>query len=177
MRAHQQSRLISLPCSSIGLWGGASWPTSFVIQGAEVHIHDDYFSPDEQDSVWIEDVGKKGWAILTKDRRIRYRETERMAVRSARAALFVLTGGDLQGQEMASVFYQGSSGNQAIPRSPPASLHRQGVPRWPDRHVCGSGVADDRQLRRLPYQLRIRSSPSAISSTACPGVESPVRIF
>ena len=75
-----------------------------------MHIHDDYFSPDEQDSVWIADVGKRGWAVLTKDRKIRYQETERMAVRSAGTALFVLISGDLQGKEMAAVFVRALPG-------------------------------------------------------------------
>ena len=57
--------------------------------GATVHIHDDHFAPDEQDAVWISDVGKRGWVVLTKDSRIRYRETERVAVAQAGVPLFV----------------------------------------------------------------------------------------
>jgi hypothetical protein len=47
---------------------------------------------------------KKGWIVLTKDRRIRYRTLERLAVIKAKVAVFTPTAGDLQGAEMARIF-------------------------------------------------------------------------
>ncbi|MDH5669933.1 MAG: hypothetical protein OEY86_18180 [Nitrospira sp.] len=72
--------------------------------GAIVHIHDDYFPPDAKDEEWLSSVGLKGWVVLTKDHRIRYRDLERTALMQAGVGAFILTAGDLQGGEMARIF-------------------------------------------------------------------------
>src|SRR6266508_235906 len=59
--------------------------------GETVEIHDDHFAPDAKDEDWLFEVGKRGWIVLTKDDRIRYRVTERTAIVSARVRAFVLT--------------------------------------------------------------------------------------
>lgn len=61
---------------------------------------------DEQvaDSAWIEDAAKRGWPILMKDKRIRYRQGEITAVTEHRARCFVITRGDLPSSEMAQRF-------------------------------------------------------------------------
>jgi hypothetical protein len=46
----------------------------------------------------------RGWVVLTKDKRIRYRNLERNALRNAGVAAFILIAGDLNGQEMAQIF-------------------------------------------------------------------------
>jgi predicted nuclease of predicted toxin-antitoxin system len=78
--------------------------------GATLHIHDDHFPPDAKDEDWLAQVGQRGWVVLTKDHRIRYRHVERLALMKAGVAAFILTSGDLQGQEMAQVFVK------ALPR-------------------------------------------------------------
>jgi hypothetical protein len=50
------------------------------------------------------DCSHKGWIVLTKDARIRYREIERTALMNAGVGAFVLTAKNLQGSEMASIF-------------------------------------------------------------------------
>jgi hypothetical protein len=72
--------------------------------GAHVEIHDDHFAPDERDRDWLLEVGARRWVVLTKDRRIRYRGPELAALLAARVAAFVLTAGNLTGEEMAAVF-------------------------------------------------------------------------
>jgi predicted nuclease of predicted toxin-antitoxin system len=72
--------------------------------GLEVEVHDDHFPPDAKDQEWLSEVGVRGWVVLTKDKRIKHRLLEMNAVLSARARVFTLTAGDLQGQEMASIF-------------------------------------------------------------------------
>lgn len=72
--------------------------------GATVHVHDDHFPPDAKDEEWLSQAGTRGWTVLTKDHRIRYRNVERMALMKARVAAFILTSGDLQGDEMAKIF-------------------------------------------------------------------------
>ena len=72
--------------------------------GETVEIHDDHFAPDAKDEDWLVEVGKRGWIVLTKDDRIRYRVTERTALTSSRVRAFVLTSSQLQGTEMAAAF-------------------------------------------------------------------------
>jgi hypothetical protein len=72
-------------------------------RGARVELHDDHFERSTEDPKWIAEVSRRGWAIITKDRRIRHRPLERAAVVAARARMFALTGGNLTGAEMALI--------------------------------------------------------------------------
>ena len=78
--------------------------------GATLHIHDDHFPPNAKDEDWLAEAGQRGWIVLTKDHRIRYRHVERLALMKAGVAAFILTSGDLQGEEMAQIFVK------ALPR-------------------------------------------------------------
>jgi hypothetical protein len=71
--------------------------------GAEVEVHDDHFPPNARDDVWLPPVGERGWIVLTRDKRIRYRSQERAALIQARGRAFVLSGGSLSGPAMAAV--------------------------------------------------------------------------
>ena len=84
--------------------------TALVDAGLRVEIHDDYFDRDADDRVWLRDVGARGWVILTKDQRPRYRPLELAALRSSRARVFILVAGNLRGSEIAAVFVK------ALPR-------------------------------------------------------------
>jgi len=79
-------------------------------EGAEVYVHDDLFAADTEDEHWLREVGKKKWVVLTKDLRIRYRTSERLAVKANNIAMFTLTARDCQGSEMADIFVK------ALPR-------------------------------------------------------------
>ena len=61
---------------------------------------------DEQvaDTEWIADAASRGWPILMKDKRIRYRRAEVEAVAKHKARCFVITRGDLTSAEMLSRF-------------------------------------------------------------------------
>lgn len=72
--------------------------------GLQVEVHDDHFSPDARDEEWLAEVGRKGWVFLTKDKRIKYRALELAAAVAARAKVFTLTAGSVQGGEMADIF-------------------------------------------------------------------------
>jgi predicted nuclease of predicted toxin-antitoxin system len=69
-----------------------------------VEIHDDHFRRDEEDRIWLRLVGEKGWVVLTKDQRLRYRPLEVAALLTSNARVFVLTAGNLRGSEIADVF-------------------------------------------------------------------------
>ena len=54
--------------------------------------------PDEE---WLELAGQHSWAVLMKDKRIRYNRRERDVVRSFRVRCFCLSSQGLTGEEMA----------------------------------------------------------------------------
>jgi hypothetical protein len=72
--------------------------------GLVVEIHDRHFARDEEDRVWLRIVGERGWVVLTKDQRLRYRPLEIAALRASKARVFVLTAGNLRGIEIVEVF-------------------------------------------------------------------------
>jgi hypothetical protein len=72
--------------------------------GETVEVHDDHFAIDCPDEEWLREVARRGWAILTKDRRIRRRPAELTALIESNAAAFVLTAGSLSGPAMAAAF-------------------------------------------------------------------------
>jgi predicted nuclease of predicted toxin-antitoxin system len=78
--------------------------TELIKAGLAVEIHDDHFARDEEDRVWLRTVGERGWVVLTKDQRLRYRPLEIAALRAGSVRAFVLTAGNLRGHEIAAVF-------------------------------------------------------------------------
>lgn len=78
--------------------------TTLIEAGLSVEIHDAHFKRDEEDRVWLKEVGRCGWVVLTKDQRLRYRPLEIAALRASNARVFVLTAGNLRGQEIAVLF-------------------------------------------------------------------------
>jgi hypothetical protein len=83
-------------------------PAALRAAGEEVRIHDEHFPQDAKDEVWLADVGKSGWVVLTKDKHIRYRASEIQALRAANVRAFVLTSrGDLTGAEVSQIFVCG----------------------------------------------------------------------
>ena len=77
--------------------------TALRAQGAEVHTHDAHFPQDARDEEWLAQVGRRGWAVISKDTRIRYRQTELAALIAGGVRAFVLTRGDRSGPEMAAI--------------------------------------------------------------------------
>lgn len=72
--------------------------------GLRVEIHDDHFKRDEEDHIWLTEVSKRSWVVLTKDQRLRYRPLEISALRASSARVFVLIAGNLKGSEIAATF-------------------------------------------------------------------------
>ena len=72
-----------------------------------VTLTEHYGVPDDErvsDPEWIRDAASRGWAILMKDKRIRYRRAEIDTVIECQAQCFVITKGNLPSGEMASRF-------------------------------------------------------------------------
>jgi PIN like domain len=70
----------------------------------KVEIHDDHFPQDAPDEYWIAEVGEKGWVVLTKDDRIRYRPAALAAYRRHKVRVFIFGSGEMKAQEMADAF-------------------------------------------------------------------------
>ena len=87
--------------------------------GLAVEIHDDHFARAEEDRVWLRAVGERGWVVLTKDQKLRYRPLEIAALRGSNARVFVLTAGNLRGTEIAAVFVKALPRIHRVLRSQP----------------------------------------------------------
>jgi PIN domain-containing protein len=71
--------------------------------GLKVCAHDDHFKQNTPDDVWLRDVGRRRWIVITKDKNIRKRYLERDALVAARVRAFVFTGGQISGVEMGEI--------------------------------------------------------------------------
>jgi hypothetical protein len=69
--------------------------------GLTVEVHDDHFAQNAPDEEWLTEVGKRGWYVITRDDRIRYRRLEAEAVRNARVGMFVVVSKNLTGPQAA----------------------------------------------------------------------------
>lgn len=56
------------------------------------------------DVEWLQLAGERGWPVLMKDEKIRYRPAERAALREHGVRAFCLTSGDLTSLQMADAF-------------------------------------------------------------------------
>jgi predicted nuclease of predicted toxin-antitoxin system len=71
--------------------------------GARVYLHDDLFDQGVEDRIWLTEVGKRGWIVLTKDQRIRYRAIEREALLNAGVKAFIFMSGNVRFSDMAQI--------------------------------------------------------------------------
>ena len=78
--------------------------------GAQVEVHDDHFVPGALDEEWLPEIGRRGWVLITKDREIRYRATEREALLGAGVRAFVLRTRGLSGFENAQILVRALPG-------------------------------------------------------------------
>ncbi len=83
--------------------GAHDVPHALRTAGALAEIHDDHFAPDTPDTVWLAEVGARGWVVLTKDSRIRRHPLELQALLAANVAAFMLTATELTGADMGSL--------------------------------------------------------------------------
>jgi predicted nuclease of predicted toxin-antitoxin system len=71
-------------------------------QGLIVHTLESVYGvqgPYTPDVTWLTEAGSKGWAVLTKDKRIISHQLERSAIEAANAKVFCLTVGTMRGQQ------------------------------------------------------------------------------
>ena len=68
--------------------------------GIRWESHLDHFAPGTEDTEWLPEVGRRGWALLTTDARIRSNFLEREAVRTNGIRMFYFSRNNLAGMEM-----------------------------------------------------------------------------
>ena len=92
--------------------------------------HHEQFTHDTPDVIWLAAAADRGWLVVTRDQRIRYRANELAAMQRARLHVFVFTQGGLTGTETGSVLVRCHAAmiRQAIQVPPPTffSLTRSG---------------------------------------------------
>lgn len=71
---------------------GRELPGAVLAAGMVVESHADHFAHDTPDSDWIPIVSQRGWVILTRDRRMRYKPAEREAILRSGARVLILVG-------------------------------------------------------------------------------------
>lgn len=71
--------------------------------GAKVERATAHFPRGTPDEVWLEKAGRFGWIVLTRDKRIRYRQLERLSLEAYGVRAFVFTGGNVTIKETASI--------------------------------------------------------------------------
>ena len=89
-------------------------------EGVEVRIHDDHFPQNAKDEEWIAETGKRGWIVLTKDDRLRYRPAALTAYRRHKARVFIFGSGEMKAQEMADAFTKALPKVGRVARTKPA---------------------------------------------------------
>jgi hypothetical protein len=89
---------------SLGAWLVAEAIRIGCEPGELVQVHDDHFPQDTTDTAWLEEVGRRGWVVLTKDTRMRTNMIERETILGHRVAWFALARGDLTADHMGRVF-------------------------------------------------------------------------
>jgi predicted nuclease of predicted toxin-antitoxin system len=88
--------------------------------GARVEPHADHFKDDERDEVWLTEVGRRGWVVLTKDKNIRTRVIERDALLAANVRTFIVTAGNVTGPELAELLVRHLAAITGVARRTPA---------------------------------------------------------
>lgn len=77
--------------------GSVDVPTALRAAGYRVELLQDHFAAGTADQTWLAEVGRRGWIVLTSDKRIRHRRAELGALIAADVVAFVLTSGNLTG--------------------------------------------------------------------------------
>jgi len=67
-------------------------PGAMRAAGLLVEVMDEHFDPATPDEVWLRAVGDRGWFVVTRDQRLRYRGVELAAIEEAGVGVFVIAG-------------------------------------------------------------------------------------
>lgn len=76
--------------------------TELQTMGVPFVRHDDIFPQNTPDTVWLAEVGRRGWLVLTLDQRIRYNPLEKQALLASGIGSFILVAKNLPGRQIAA---------------------------------------------------------------------------
>ena len=118
-------------------------PNALRQAGATVEIHDDHFSADEEDIVWLQEVGGRRWVVITCDSNIRRNYLEKLAVYKARVrvfGVFVLPRANYRGEDSAGILSAAIEKMERVARKEPppffAKVYKNGkVKMWIDKQT------------------------------------------
>lgn len=98
-------------------------PNALRDAGFRVETHDDHFPQSEEDTEWLPEVGRRGWAVLTEDKRIKTRILEVAAMLDADTHVFILRPvRRLTNPMKAEAFIIGRAQMEALTRNRPTPL-------------------------------------------------------
>jgi hypothetical protein len=98
--------------------------------GVRCEKHLDHFAAGTEDTIWLPEIGRRGWCLLTTDARIRSNLLEREAVRRNGVRMFYFSRNNLSGWEMGAAMAKAlpavlrMAGSQPAPFT--ASISRSG---------------------------------------------------
>ncbi len=93
---------------------GTSIPHALKLLGIDAEAHQDHFHPNTPDDVWLEEVGRRGWIVVTYDNRIRFNLAEREALISHGVGCFMLTSGNRKKWEQMRILAKAWDRIQAV---------------------------------------------------------------
>ena len=82
--------------------------------------HLDHFPAGTEDVVWLPEIGRRSWCLLTSDARIRWNHLEKEAVRTNGVRMFYFTSNNLSGQEMSEALARALPAITSISQQQPA---------------------------------------------------------
>lgn len=107
--------------------GSLTVPALLRAAGLSVHTLADVYGPAEAgrvaDSEWLRHAGDRGWPVLMKDQRIRYRAAERAVLAAHGVTAFCLTGDTLTATVMAGHILKALGAIARACASPGPALH------------------------------------------------------
>ena len=84
--------------------------------GFQVEEHSAHFVDDAPDAEWLAEAGRRGWAVLTKDKAVRRNALELAAILAGDVACFSLGHGNLKAEQMAQAFVAARSRMEKVLR-------------------------------------------------------------
>lgn len=84
--------------------GVNAFPAILRAAGITVHLHQEHFAQEEDDVVWMPEVARRGWPIISPDIRISRDRLEVDAIMTSGASVFCLSGGHCTSEEKARNF-------------------------------------------------------------------------
>jgi len=71
---------------------GHRLPDALCLLGLAAEKHDAYFSQDTSDEEWLAEVGRRGWAVFTSDKRMARNQMALSAIADHSVGCFILCG-------------------------------------------------------------------------------------